>query len=1213
MKQFFSSILALLVALNMPLLSLQISAQNVVPQLGDKITTADGVYLVSGSNLIQNSSFDDGFTYWKAGDGTDLSEANFALETAGGADGGAYLRALGSAGSGSAKSVKTGWAVEVGKTYLFSMWANRPSSGMANNTQYSRIYAADTESGTNTQIGSVNFVADTWVQTQIVFTAERPYLVANLGWMNQSSVDAFFLGELTLSDDLATAALETAIADGKYQLDNTEEGEERGQYSAEVRVALQTAIAVAEAALATATTQAQVNEAADTLKKAIETYKASANAPFKVGVKYNIVHSSGYLMTTTGGTVKVVGEDVEDAGQVFSFVPAPSEAAVAGYNLQSDDGTFVHRQGSWDTKADADYDLTQANAIFQVVDQGTYIQLKNMGSGSVLGTDSNSDGSTVYSNKNGTDGKYRWTLKEFIPKDQRDDEYNFQQLLAKAQKALSEVSSTTIGTDLFMTSRTAYDTFAAAVATAEGVTSGYKAATETLQAALDAFTENRYVQPNPATKYIITQNSGGNRLAYTEDQSLATVRTPSAEATQQFTFAQVAATGNFSLKCVGAAKFLAKSGSSNWDTNWADDDSDLLAQWIIARQSDGTYTLQNASGRGYLGSDATIDGSLLYCDKAATAANSRWIIGEYSATAALEKTIAQAKELAANTPVGSAYYEVPQTAIDALNAAIASAEAALATVSTFEEGAAEAEKLDDAIYNFNESFNPILPFDEGVTYTIQHYGGALLTATGSGNASITAEAEEGATDAQLITFEPVAGKTLTYYLKSVALETYFARTGDYNTQWQAEKSDAAQVTIVHLDGKWLGLQFTATGLHAGTDGTTSGLLVYSDKAGKGNNLAYWFIDTYVTVVLDRAAFNAALEAAKELLASMQPGYLLGEYFAEDIAAFRQVVNSAGSSASKARDQETLDALTAQLIADTETARSKVHTHDYMNRTELQAAISAATTALASAEAGDCHGQYPAEAIEAYRLALGAAETVDAKADEELTQEELNVAAAALKSAALAFREARVVIDQTALKAAIATAQKALADAEAERGDGAGKIPESAFLTLQVAITRAQTVVNENRVNQSAVDAETVVLNQAIESFRASRVSNDYAALQALVDEATQLIADALNGKISYEQEDLDELKASLERNAAALESTDQDVIDRAVKLLRRDIALFRNLTDGVTTPDSNLATIHLFDLNGRPVTTPRRNLSRGTYVMVVEVGGKTITRKITVK
>ena len=1210
MKHCILSLLAVLAVLFLPA---RLTAQNVVPQKGDKITTSEGIYIVSGDNLIPNPSFDEGFTNWLAGNNQELDEANFEAVNEGGADGGAFIRALGSAGSGSASSIKKGWAVEVGKTYLFSMWANRPNSGMSSNTQYSRIYASDSETGTDSQIGSVNFTGDTWVQTKITFTADKPYLVVNLGWMNHTAIDAFFLGELTPSDELATAALETAIADGKYQLDNTVEGTERGQYTADVRATLQAAITAAEGALASATAQEQINSATETLKAAINTYKASANAPFKVGTKYNIVHSSGYLMTTTGGTVKVVSEDVDDAGQVFTFVPAPADAAAAGFNLQADDGTFVHRQGSWDTKADADFDLTQANAIFQIVDQGTYIQLKNMGSGSVLGTDSNSDGSTVYSNKNGTDGKYRWTLKEFIPKDQRDDEYNFQQLLAKAQKALSEVSSTTIGTDLFMTSRTAYDTFAAAVATAEGVTSGYKAATETLQAALDAFTENRYVQPNPTTKYIITQNSGGNRLAYTEDQALATVRTPSAEATQQFTFAQVAATGNFSLKCVGAAKFLAKSGSSNWDTNWADDDSDLLAQWIIARQSDGTYTLQNASGKGYLGSDATTDGALLYCDKAASAANSRWIIGEYSATAALEKTIAQAKELAANTPVGSAYYEVPQTAMDALNAAIASAEAALATVSTFEEGAAEAEKLDDAIYNFNESFNPIPPFDEGVTYTIQHYGGALLTATGSGNASITAEAEEGATDAQLITFEPVAGKTLTYYLKSVALETYFARTGDYNTQWQAEKSDAAQVTIVHLDGKWLGLQFTATGLHAGTDGTASGLLVYSDKAGKGNNLSYWFIDTYVTVVLDRVAFNAAMETANTLLAEMKPGYLKGEYFEEDIAAFRAVVNTARSSAAKAKDQAALDAITAQLTTDTAAARSKVHDHDYMNHKELAAAIAAAQSATTAAVAGDCNGQYPAAAIEAYKQALTTAEAVNNKADDQLTQAEIDAATAVLKQAAATFNAARIVINLTDLKAAITAAQKAMSDAQVDRGDGPGKFPESAFTALQTELTKAQTMANENKVNQATVDAETATLNAATATFSTSRIANDYATLQALVDEATQLVADAEAGKIPFFQEDLDELKASLERNAAALESTDQDVIDRAVKLLRRDIALFRNLTDGISSPDSNLATIHLFDLNGRPVTTPRRNLSRGTYVMVVEVGGKTVTRKISVK
>ncbi len=1211
MKKFsFLALLLALIGIALPQVGL---AQNVMPQRGDKVSTADGIYVVSGDNLIANPSFDEGFTGWLAGNNQELDEANFEAVSEGGADGGAFIRALGSAGSGSASSIKKGWAVEVGKTYLFSMWANRPSSGMSSNTQYSRIYASDSETATTTQIGSVNFTGDTWVQTQITFTAEKPFLVVNLGWMNHTAIDAFFLGELSPTSELATAALEATIADGKYQLDNTEEGDARGQYSADVRAALQAAISAAEGVLASATTQTEINAANDALKAAITTYKASANAPFKVGTKYNIVHSSGYLMTTTGGTVKVVSEDADDAGQVFTFVPAPADAAATGYNLQADDGTFVHRQGSWDTKADADYDLTQANAIFQVVDQGTYIQLKNMGSGSVLGTDSNNDGSTVYSNKNGTDSKFRWTLKEFIPKDQRDDEYNFRQLLAKAQKTLAEISASTIGTDLFMTSRTAYDTFAAAIATAESVTTGYKAATETLQAALATFTANKQVKPDPAKNYIITQNAGGNRIAYTEDQSLVTVRTPNAEATQQFTFAQVAATGNFSLKNVGAGLFVAKSGSSNWDTNWAEDDSDLLAQWLIERHSDGTYTLQNASGKGYLGSDATTDGALLYCDKSASAANSRWIIEEYTATAALAKAIANAKQLAATTSVGSAYYEVPQSAMDALNAAIAAAEAALATITTFEQGAAEAEKLNEAIATFTDSFNPIQPFDEGVTYTIQHYGGALLTATESGNASITAQAEEGATDAQLVTFEAVEGRNLTYYLKSVALETYFARAGDYNTVWQADKSEAAQVEIVQLDGRWLGLQFVATGLHAGTDNTASGQLVYSDKAGRGNTLAYWTIEPYVTVQLDRAAFNAAVDAGNALLAQMKPGYLKGEYFPEDIAALRNAISNALAAANKAKDQQTLDALTAQLQADIEAARAKAHDRDLMNHSELAAAIQAAATATASAVAGDCNGQYPAEAIEAYKQALIAAEAVNNKPDDQLTQAELDAAAKALKEAAAAFNAQRVVINLNDLRAAITASQKAMSDAESMRGDGPGKYPESAFTALTAAVTAAQTIVSENKVNQAAVDAQTAALTAAIETFAASRVTNDYTALQALVDEATQLIADALAGKLEYYQEDLDELRASLEKNAAALESTDQDVIDRAVKLLRRDIALFRNLADGIATLDAEPLDIRIYDLNGRLMTTSRRHLTRGTYLMTVTDGDKTITRKFVVR
>ena len=151
-----------------PMLS---TAQNIIPQRGDKITTEDGIFVVAGDNMITNPSFDDGFTDWTAGDGSALSEDNFEIVASGGADGGAYLHGLGSAGSGSNKSLKRGWALTPGKTYVFSVWANRPSSGMGNNLQYSRIYTGTSETTTRTEITTLNFTGDTWVQTLIVLTA----------------------------------------------------------------------------------------------------------------------------------------------------------------------------------------------------------------------------------------------------------------------------------------------------------------------------------------------------------------------------------------------------------------------------------------------------------------------------------------------------------------------------------------------------------------------------------------------------------------------------------------------------------------------------------------------------------------------------------------------------------------------------------------------------------------------------------------------------------------------------------------------------------------------------------------------------------------------------------------------------------------------------------------------------------------------------------
>jgi hypothetical protein len=860
---------------------------------------------------------------------------------------------------------------------------------MSSNTQYSRIFASSSETSTDTELKKINFKADTWTQTEYVFTASKPYLVANFGWLNAAtSFDSFYLGEVTVSNELATTKLEQAIAAAQTLLNTTEEGTGKGQYTSEVRATLAAAIAAAQLVLTTATQQTQINEAVTTLNEAVTTYQDNVNPPFALGVGYVITNvAAGLNLSTADGTVRINTPNSSDPKQEFYFVKAPEGSAAQGYNIVSKEGVYIYRSGSWDTKASADADRTIANAIFDIVDMGDYVQLKNRGSGSVLGTDNTTDNSAVYSNKNGTDRKYCWTL-----------------------------------------------------------------------------------MPN----------------------------TP---------------------------------------------------------------------------------------------------------TAALESAIANAKAVLAAAEVGSEYWQVPQSAYDALSTAIATAEALLPTITSQDESSAAVAALNEAVETFRQSYNPLPPFNEGETYIIKHYSGNLLTTTETGNATITTLPEEGATQQQLMTFvkATVDGYDNVYNIQSLSDYRYLSRTGSWDTYWR-ETNDtlAAVVSVERIDGKWLGIKFISTNTYLGTDGTGNGQYTYSDKAAKGYTNSYWTIEPYVTVVLDRVAWNEALATAQSALDNAQEGYGKGQYFEADINAFRQTIATARSNANKAKDQETLDAVTAQLITDTNDFLAKAHTEDLVDKRQLTKAIATAKTATDGAVAGDCDGQYPQAAIDAYKAALAAAMNVEA--DENATQQQVDAATQTLTDAAAAFAAARVSIDYSALNEVIADAVQLLKDALPYVGDGPGKYPQTAYDALQTILTEAQNMVKNNNQNQTTVNAEVQKLQEAIVSFANSRQENNTAALEALIEEAENLLAAADSGTILFNQEDYETLAATLRKAQDLLVSSDQDDIDRATKLLHRDIDIFKvgmqeMVGIEIITPDHSSQRrepITVYDLQGRPVSVTSPLLQEGT-------------------
>ena len=1242
-------------------------AQKYVYEIGDEITTNTGKYIVKGANIISNPSFDDGTTGWIAGDGTDLSDSYFDVPTSGGADGGAYLKALGGAGSGGAQSIRTSFPITAGKTYLFSCWAYRTNNG--GNVQYSSLHLANSDRGTDSQIATINYVQNQWTQTETIFEAgEYTFLTVNFRWLDSaSSFDCFSLMEVELSGEIVLDRLTEAIATAEARLEATEEGNDPGQFTTATRQALQTAINAAKAVLAAPASQEAVNQAVTDLNAAVSTYNKNVNPPFQVGKQYmfllypnqEVALSSG----GDGGTVKVQPLDEDDMTQVFTFVPVPDGAEAAGYNMKDGNGNYIYRSGSWDTKARAEQDLTKSVAIFTIIDRGTYVQIHSEQYDNVMGVDNTSPGSAVYSNKGGTGNNNRWILKEYVPADQRDAEYNFNNLLNKAQGEISGISSSAIGNGLFQYSKSAYDAYAAAIAASQQMTD-FVAAKEYLQAAMDEFAANAVNKPNPEAEYIITQSSGSH-LGYLEDNTHGVL----SDASEPFKIVAAETTGAYYLQHIASGKYLAKSGSSAWDTTWEEEKGNNTAQWTIAQYSEGIYTIQNVSNKGHLGSDATTAGSSLYCDKSASAENSHWTITENSVAGIVDGVIAKAQELLESAEVGTEYYQVPQSAVDALQAAIdkANNDKKTATIATAGEIVAA---LNEAMSVFRNSYNPMGDFDTELTYYIQHYGGAVLTAVEEGNATITTLVEEGKpADAQKIYLEKVGSS---YYVKSVANETYLSVSGTYDTRWLSEPDETSLFNIVQLSGKYLGLYNVSKGTYFGTDATANGSKVYSDKSGVQNS--YWLVITYQD--LDRTLFNEAVEAAQAYAESMVEGYKVGEYMPNVISEYAEVITNAQAASKKAADQEVLNQMAADLKATIDAYKAKANSENMaseylslviaqaeaeaaavtvgmdkgqyqqtvldafqkaigsakiasdaekaianlnqaretfrnsansIDRSALKSAIAAAESAIGGAVVGDCNGNYPQEALDAYSTALADAKVV--YNDINKTQDEVAQAAEALKSAAADFAGEKVVIDFSLLRDNITAAQKTLTDNAQFKGEGPGTFPESSFTALQQAIEEAQTFVNSTTANQQAVDDAADKLVEAIDAFDESFVPVDYSELEALLDAAKS----ALESYRSFmAADDIEELEYAIGVGEEAMKSRLQSDVNRAVKILNRDYQLFNSIATAIDSimAGNKVEGARIFNLNGAIVSGVP---AKGVYIIQMNVEGRVITKKFMVK
>lgn len=309
-----------------------------------------------------------------------------------------------------------------------------------------------------------------------------------------------------------------------------------------------------------------------------------------------------------------------------------------------------------------------------------------------------------------------------------------------------------------------------------------------------------------------------------------------------------------------------------------------------------------------------------------------------------------------------------------------------------------------------------------------------------------------------------------------------------------------------------------------------------------------------------------------------------------------------------------------------------------DRTAFATAITSAEKSIQSTKIGDFNGQTAQATLDIFQAALDAAKVV--YNDYSATQEQLNAAVTSLKQAGTTFAAGVVVIDFSALKNAISVANAALAAAEPEKGAGSGTYPESAFTTLQEVIDAAVLVNGSTTVNQTTVNQSVESLTAATTTFNASRIPNDYSALQTLLSEAKTLESTTPVGSVGGAAPDASHqtLLAAITKAELSLTSTVQTDINKAVSVLKMNVSIFKKAISTVGLSSIFFSEVSIYAQDGvlymknlplnssvslytkagiliksiKNMTDWNISLNSDTYLVVLELSGETYTVKIKV-
>ncbi len=1032
-----------------------------------------------------------------------------------------------------------------------------------------------------------------------------------------------------------TTILEGVIANAEAAVDGIIVGNNPGNYPQESVDTFMAILANAKAALNSGT-QEEVNQATFDLNDAISALKGSQIIfnP-QAGQLYYFVNIESSLVMGITGNKAVMETPTAAATQMFEIIPV--ENTTAAYNFKISDGSgYLTRSGGWNTVVGTDPDKKEAKHELVIYDlENSVFYIKKFQEGGYLAADSNTPGSTLFTNK-GAQSNATWQIRLYTPGELLT--FGIDAAIATAEKL---VATAVVGEDAWQYPQEAVDALNAAIEVARNanpttqdevneVSAALNAAIDTFRAAVILPTFKpvegatyRYSIRKYETKYL-TNNDGSAKTTSSfasgaMGQHWSFVPVEGAKDTYVLT------NGGMALGYDGAMT-AAGADAPQWKVIYNSTISNIDYFTIVEAENPGKvmtfssgntmviqdYSATNNAHQGrILSTDMPHDPNRAALEQAiANARNTLQTadrgnaIGQYSDAKceAFAAVIAQAENLSGATQeetdamvttlntARTEFINNPNSVIkDALEALMVEArEKAAAAVIGVEPG----QYYESEIINFNKTLDE---YQTRIDAVVEQEECDALTD------EFRAVVEAFSGHAEAVNPKLVLDDAIT-----IAKEIYDANrdnVGDEYGQRPQEVIDAFAAAIAAAE--------------ALTDPNINDIKALLDAQEA-------FLNGSVSV--NRTAIRNAIAAAEaDEFLNLRAGDFDGCYPQDKIDAFTQALaNAKAAEADKSSSQSLLDQLTGLLNQAMGDLRSSKVT---INFADLDKAITYAKERVAGVTViGDEEGACPQSEINTINAAIAQAEAIDRTA---VNQTSVDEETATLDRATELFYQA--VLSATGVNAAIQEGIDLLM--EAQVGFRPGQYPQSAIDALQNAIEAAKAVAENMEATQAELINAAKSVRDAMTVFEGQVIpEHDLTEMIALIKEADDFIAETNNTDYT--------LKVALDK-AKQIVTTPNDYTGSEVKTaqtnLRKalDFAKANSGINGITLGGvcvefrgtemvvKNLpagARVMVYALDGRLMADLEGNdaemsvtLQAAAYVVAVANGADSFTKKVVVK